>query len=141
MGNAVDKHREAHKCFNNRDWDGLRAHFADNARYSDVPRGLEMKTGDEFLGWARDWATAFSDATVFEPQYIDGGEYSVCRFTARGTNDGPMGPMQATGNRLDMAFCEVMHWGADGRCDRGEMYYDQMTLLIQMGVVEPPQTG
>ena len=137
MGKAVDLHRRAHACFNGRDWAGVEKLMAEDCEYQDVPRGLTMKHRAEFIDWLKEWTSAMSDAEVGEVEYIDGGEYSIARFTGQGTNDGPFGSVPATGKRLSMPFCEVMHW-TDGRCDRGEMYYDQMTMMVQFGVMEPP---
>ena len=73
----------------------MRSLMADTIAYSDRPRGLELGSLDEFLGWLQEWATGMSDARVSEPDYLEAGEYSVCRFMGRGTNDGPMGPGKA----------------------------------------------
>jgi ketosteroid isomerase-like protein len=56
----------------------------------------------------------------------------------RGTNDGPMGPGKAvTGKRMDMPFCEILRV-QDGRVVSGEMFYDQLTMLTQLGLAEAP---
>jgi ketosteroid isomerase-like protein len=61
----------------------------------------------------------------------------VCRFRGRGVNDGQLGPAQSTGRQLDLAFCEVVRIDG-GRIVSGEMFYDAMTMLRQLGVVEAP---
>jgi ketosteroid isomerase-like protein len=56
----------------------------------------------------------------------------------RGTNDGPMGPGNAvTGKRMDMPFCEILRV-QDGRVVSGEIFYDQLTMLTQLGLAEAP---
>jgi predicted ester cyclase len=138
MASSVEIHRAAHDAFNARDWDRMRALVADTMSYSDRPRGLEIGSFDEFLAWLQEWTTGMSDARVTAPDYLDAGEYSVCRFTAQGTNDGPMGPMRATtGKRMDMLFCEILHV-QDDRVIGGEMFYDQLTMLSQLGLAEAP---
>jgi steroid delta-isomerase-like uncharacterized protein len=138
MGNAVDNHKRVHANFKARDWAAMEKMVTENCEYEDKPRGLTMKHRSEFIDWVKDWATFMSDAEVGEPQYIDGGSYSVARFTGRGLNDGPMGNIPATGKRLSMPFCEILHWTDSGQFDRGEMYYDAMTMMVQLGVMEPP---
>jgi ketosteroid isomerase-like protein len=49
-----------------------------------------------------------------------------------------MGPMRATtGKRMDMLFCEILHV-QDDRVIGGEMFYDQLTMLSQLGLAEAP---
>lgn len=56
----------------------------------------------------------------------------------RGTNDGPMGPAHAiTGKRTDMAYCEILRV-QNGRVTSGEIFYDQLTMLTQLGLAEAP---
>jgi steroid delta-isomerase-like uncharacterized protein len=141
MGKAADLHRKAHQSFNARDWKAVEEMMVSNCEYEDHPRGVTMKDSSEFTGWLKEWASAMSDAEVADVDYIDGGSYSIARFTGRGTNDGAFGPFPASGKRLAMPFCEVMHWNDDGRCDRGEIYYDQMTMLVQFGHADPPPQG
>jgi hypothetical protein len=117
---------------------GVRSLMVETIAYGDRPRGLELGCLDEFLGWLREWTTGMSDARVSEPDYLEAGEYSVCRFMGRGTNDGPMGPGQAvTGKRMDMPFCEILRV-QDGRVVSGEIFYDQLTMLTQLGLAEAP---
>jgi hypothetical protein len=79
------------------------------------------------------WATAFSNAQVTNPSYLDAGDTVVALFTGRGTNDGPLGPMPATGKQLDLQFCELMRFNDSGQIVGGAVYYDQLTLLSQLG--------
>ena len=141
MASAVEIHRKAHEAFNTRDWETMRSLSASDMSYEDNPRASSIKSYDQFQEWLQEWTTGMSDAAVTEVQYIDGGDYSIARFRGRGTNDGQMGPIQATGRRMDMPFCEILHVSPDGKIDRGELYYDQLTMLVQFGVMEQPPTG
>jgi ketosteroid isomerase-like protein len=137
MASSVDIHRAGHEAFNARDWDSLRDVCANDVAYSDRPRNLELRSVDEFLGWTNDWVTGMSDARVTEPEYLEAGEYSVCRFIGQGTNDGPLGPAQATGKAMNMPFCEIMRV-QDGKIVSGEIFYDQLTMMSQFGLMEAP---
>lgn len=134
----VDTHRAAHAAFNRRDYEEMVRNFREDFSFTDHPRTITVKGPVEFVDWAKGWTTAFSDAQVAEPRYIDGGEYSVALFQGRGTNDGAMGPLQATGKRMDMPYCEVYRYDSEGRTVSGEILYDSMTLMVQLGVMEPP---
>ena len=138
MASSVEIHQAAHDAFNRRDWERVRELTADGIKYRDHARGLELPSFDDFTGWLKEWTTAMSDARVDEPDYLEAGEYSVARFTGRGTNDGPMGPAQVTtGKTMAMPFCEILRV-QDGRITGGDMYYDQLTLLSQLGLMEAP---
>jgi hypothetical protein len=54
----------------------------------------------------------------------------------RGTNDGPLGPLPATGREVILPYCEVYHFNAAGKVIAGECYWDQLGLLRQLGVAE-----
>jgi predicted ester cyclase len=138
MASSVEIHRAAHDAFNERGWERMRSLMAGTIAYSDRPRGLELGSFDEFLGWLKEWTTGMSDARVDDPDYLEAGEYSVCRFHGRGINDGPMGPARATtGKRMDMPFCEILRV-QNGRVISGEIFYDQLTMLTQLGLAEAP---
>jgi steroid delta-isomerase-like uncharacterized protein len=138
MASSVETHRAAHDAFNARDWERMRSLMAEKIVYSDRPRSLELSSFEEFLGWLQEWATGMSDARVTAQEYLEAGEYSVCRFTGQGTNDGPMGPAGVTtGKRMDMPFCEILRV-EDGKVTAGEIFYDQLTMLTQLGLAEAP---
>ena len=66
----------------------------------------------------------------------DGGGAVHCR----GTNDGPLGPFPATGKEWTLPICEMWHFDADGRVVGGEIYYDQVSLLTQLGLLLEPSS-
>lgn len=138
MASNVDRMRAAHEEFNRRDFDAVVARFADRCTYTDVARDLTLKSPAEFRDWLGEWTSAFSDAAVTDAEYIDGGDWVIARFIGRGTNDGSLGPLPATGHRMSLHFCEVVHFDESGRIDRAENYYDQMTMLVQLGHAQAP---
>jgi ketosteroid isomerase-like protein len=137
MASAVEIHRAAHEAFNNRDWDRMRALTAPDVVFVDRARGLTAEGIDDFLSWVQEWPTGMSDASVDEPRYLDAGTHSVCQFQGRGVNDGPLGPADATGNSVDLSFCEIVRVEGDSIV-AGDMYYDAMTMMVQLGVVQAP---
>ena len=137
MASAIEVHRAAHEAFNARDWDRMRELTGPDVAFIDHARGMTLRGVDEFLGWVQEWSTGMSDARIQEPRYLDAGTHSVCQFQGRGVNDGPMGPANATGRQIDLGFCEIVRVDGD-RITGGDMYYDAMTMLAQLGVVEAP---
>jgi hypothetical protein len=59
----------------------------------------------------------------------------VARFTGEGTNDGALGGFPATGRQWTLPICEMWHFDADGSVVGGEIYYDQVSLLTQLGLL------
>jgi steroid delta-isomerase-like uncharacterized protein len=136
----IDKYRSAHQAFNRRDWTGLVQNFAADFEYTDQARGVTLKGPQEFVDYLRtNWVAAFSDTAITEVGYIEAAGHSVAHFTCAGTNDGAFGPMPRTGRRIAAPCCEVMRFNAAGKIVSGSLYYDQVTILVQLGHMEPPR--
>ena len=129
--------RAAHDSWNKRDFDGVIRNDVENLTYIDHALGT-MTNREQFKQWAQAWATAFSDGSITNPQYIDAGDIVVAEFNAEGTNDGPLHALKPTGRKVTLSFCEVCHFDAQGKIVSGECYYDRFTLLMQLGHVQPP---
>jgi ketosteroid isomerase-like protein len=137
MGHS-DTHRTLHDLFNARGYDDIEAYLAPGFMYEDLSRVVTVKTPGEFTDYLRGWVTAFGDAAVGSPQYAEGADHSVCTFHGRGVNDGELGPFAPSGRPMDLVFCEVLHYAADGTVLSGQLHYDQLTLLTQLGHATPP---
>jgi hypothetical protein len=137
MGHSAT-HQTVHEYFNRRDFDRMDEHMREDLTYEDIPRGLTMKNRDEFKDWLRGWTSAFSDARVESATYHEGTDFSLARFRGRGRNDGPMGPLPATDREMDNPFWELLRYDDEGRVVSAAIHYDQMTLLSQLGHIEPP---
>jgi steroid delta-isomerase-like uncharacterized protein len=134
----VDTHRASIEAFNRRDWDEAVRDVREDCVYTDHPANMSVKGPREMMDWLQGWAQSFSDGQAVDAHYIDGGEYTVALFRAQGTNDGPLGSLPATGKRIDVPFCDVLRWDAEGHMISGEAYYDTMTMMVQLGHTEPP---
>ena len=128
--------RAAHESWNKRDFAGVIDKAAEGLAYTDHGRNTTLNTREKFRKWTEGWATAFSDLRITDPQYIDAGDIVVARFTVEGTNDGPLGSMKPTGRKISLPFCEICHFDKQGRMVSGGCYYDQYTLLTQLGHIQ-----
>ena len=45
--------------------------------------------------------------------------------------------MKPTERKMSLAFCEIRHFDKQGRMVSGGCYYDQYTLLTQLGHIQP----
>ena len=55
-----------------------------------------------------------------------------------GKHDGPLGPFPATGKEFALPLCEMWHFGPGGQVVGGDLYYDQVSLLTQLGLMPQP---
>jgi len=133
----VETLRAAHESWNKRDFAGVVSNAVKGLAYIDHGRNITLNTRDKFREWTEGWAKAFSDGRITDPQYIDAGDIVVAQFTAEGTNNGPLGSLQPTGRKMSLSFCEICHFDKQGRTVSGSCYYDQYTLLTQLGHIQP----
>ena len=133
----VETVRAAHESWNGRDFPGVIRDSIEGLVYTDHGRSLTLKTRDRFREWTEGWAEAFSDGRITDPKYIDGGDIVVTQFTFEGTNDGPLGSLPPSGRQISQPFCEVCQLDEQGRVVSGGCYYDQYTLLTQLGHIQP----
>lgn len=134
----VETHRAAHQAWNRRDFDAVVSQMAPSISYTDHPRGQTVITPGEFKEWVTTWAQLFSDGQITDAGYLGAGDAVVAQFVARGTNDGLFGPYPATGRELTFALCEILRFDEHGLIVGGDVYYDQLSMLVQLGHVEIP---
>jgi hypothetical protein len=127
-------HQDMHDAFNDRDWDRIGERISPVCVYIDHARNETARGPEECVALYRSWTEAFSDGEIVGGALYDGLEdLSICRFIGRGTQDGPLGPFPPTGLTSDTAFCEFLRFDDDGLVVAGEVYYDQLGLLMQLG--------
>ena len=135
----VETYRAGHEAFNRRDFEAMTKEYADSITWTDRARGLTFRTPQEFRDeFLAGWVGASSNIRITEPHYIDAGQTVVCTFTAVGTQDGPLGPFPATGKEFALALCEMWHFDSSGAIVGGDLYYDQVSLLMQLGLMPQP---
>ena len=130
----VETLRAAHESWNKRDFPGVVDNAAEGLVYTDNARAVTFNSQDKFREWTEAWAKAFSDGRITNPEYIDAGDSVIAQFMVVGTNDGPFGSMQPTERKVSLPFCEICHFDK-GRMVSGGCYYDQYTLLTQLGQI------
>ena len=135
----VETHRAGHEAFNQRDFEAMTGQYVNSIAWTDHPQGRTFRTPQEFRDeFLAGWVRASSDVRVTDASYLDAGDSSVARFTCQGTHDGPLGPFPATGRRFTLPLCELWHFDAGGRVVGGDLHYDQVTLLMQLGLLPQP---
>jgi steroid delta-isomerase-like uncharacterized protein len=138
----VETYRAGHEAFNRRDFEAMTRHYADSITWTDHAQDRTFSTPQEFRDdFLAGWVRSSSDIRITDPGYLDAGDTVVARFTCRGTHDGPLGPFPATGKQFTLPLCELWHFDSGGRVVGGDLYYDQVSLLAQVGLLpQPPST-
>ena len=131
----VEMLRAAHESWNKRDFPGVVKNAAEKLTYTDNARAVTFNSRDKFREWTAEWAKAFPDGLITNAEYIDAGDIVIAQFTVVGTNGGPLGSMKPTGRKMSLPFCEICHFDKQGRMVLGGCYYDQYTLLTQLGQI------
>jgi steroid delta-isomerase-like uncharacterized protein len=138
----VETHRAGHEAFNQRDFEAMTRHYADSITWTDHPQGRTFRTPLEFrTDFLPGWVESAPDIRITDPRYLDAGQTVVCTFTVVGTHDGPLGPFPATGKEFALPLCELWHFEASGRVVGGDLYYDQVSLLTQLGLMPQPSSA
>jgi steroid delta-isomerase-like uncharacterized protein len=132
----VETYRAGHEAFNRRDFESMTTQSADSITWTDHAQGRTFRTPQEFRDdFLAGWVGSSSDIRITDPRYIDAGQTVVCAFTVVGTQDGPLGPFPATGQGFALPLCEMWHFDPSGRVVGGDLYYDQVSLLSQLGLL------
>ena len=138
----LETYRAGHEAFNQRDFDAMVKHYADSISWTDRARGLTFRTPQEFKHvFLAGWVQSSPDIRITDRSYIDAGQTVVCTFTVVGTHDGPLGPFPATSKPFALPLCEMWHFDASGRVVGGGLYYDQVSLLMQLGLMPQPSAS
>ena len=82
---------------------------------------------------------AFPDMHADMNQRIAQGDFVVVNLTFTGTNSGPLAmpgrpTMPATGKKVTVPVSNTFEF-ADGKIVRNSIYYDQVTMMAQLGVM------
>ena len=135
----VETYRAGHEAFNQRDFEAMTKQYAESITWTDRARGLTFRTPQEFKNdFLAGWVGAASDIRITDARYIDADQIVVCTFTVVGTHNGPLGPFPATGKEFALALCEMWHFDSSGAVVGGDLYYDQVSLLMQLDLMPQP---
>ena len=135
----VEIYRAGHEAFNQRDFEAMTKHYADTITWTDHAQGRTFGTPREFRDdFLAGWLRSSADIRLTAARYLDAGPAVVSTFTAVGSQEGPLGPFPATGKEFALPLCEMWHFDSSGRVVGGDLYYDQVSLLTQLGLMPQP---
>lgn len=131
--------RSLYDIFNERAFERGAAMFAADAVLDDMPTGLQRRGAEGYRQYVGRWSTAFPDSKVEVSNVVAAGDQVIVEFRGRGTHTGPletaMGPVPATGRKVDVPFCET--WVVkNGKVASVHSYYDVATFMAQLGLMK-----
>ena len=128
-------------AFNAHDEAAIRAATADDCVF-EGPGGVRLEGGDAVAGYAMVWLNAFSDAQLVVDTVAVDGDWVAHTGVFKGTHDGtlasPDGDVPATGRRLEGRCSQFVRF-QDGRSVEEHLYFDQMDIVTQLGLM--PETA
>ena len=147
LASVFDDHVAAE--FVDMDLDATMATMTDEPYVNHVPvmtggvgwEGVREFYGDHFIGkWPKDIAITPVSRTVGENQVVD---ELVLSFTHDIEMDQLLPGVPPTGKPVQLAFCVVVKF-EDGKVAHEHIYWDQASILVQIGLLDPgllPVTG
>ena len=125
------------EAFNSHDEAGIRAVTADDCVF-EAPGDVHLEGGDAVTGYAMMWLNAFSDSKIEAGTIVADGDWIAVTGVFKGTHDGtlsgPGGDVPPTGRTLEGRHSQFVRF-ADGKSVETYLYYDQMDVLTQLGLV------
>jgi steroid delta-isomerase-like uncharacterized protein len=138
MPNNATAGKTLFDAWEKRDVDAIAQHFAENVSFTDAPRQQEIKGRAAVRDWYASWATACPDGVAGANVVAASDDTVAVEGLYVGTNTGPFGPMAATGRSVKLPWTNILRFGSDGKIVGGAAYYDQLTLLTQLGHMQAP---
>ena len=129
-----------------RQMEGFNAHdeklftdpIAENATATDVPTGEIFKGKEGSRQNYLRWHQAFPDGRVTIKRELVSGDTVVLQFSGEGTQSGPLGPFPGSNKRAKIEFVSINRLDSQGKIVESALYYDQLSLLMQLGHVPIP---
>ncbi|MGZ4430535.1 MAG: ester cyclase [Gaiellales bacterium] len=127
-------------AFNSHDRDRIAVANAHDIRMV-VPPDLELHGRDEATDHVVAWLAAFPDARIEVETQFAADDRAVQEFTFRGTHAAPLrlptGDIPATGRTVTRRGVQLIR-AERGRVAELQLYFDQVQLLTQLGLIREP---
>lgn len=105
-----------------------------------APGAPLMRGIEPFVAYGKAFVAAFPDGQIKLDSAIESGDTIIVEGHFTGTNTGPVqgpaGEMPATGRSIDLPFADVFQV-KDGHVVSHRIYFDQLGMLAQLGLMAP----
>jgi steroid delta-isomerase-like uncharacterized protein len=144
---AVDKIRQAKEgveAFSAGDWERFKAPLSSDAVYEEFGTQRRVQGPDAIVELSKGWRKAFPDVKGTITKAIESADTVVLEITWEGTHTGELvgaqGSIPATRKRVRVPAVQVVSFKGD-KVAETKHYFDQMTMLAQLGVLPAPVTA
>jgi SnoaL-like polyketide cyclase len=127
------RHNWLHEQWNERNISAVLPYIEPEIHYVDQATGQVLTTAEELANHISRPLNASSDAKIANYEYFQSGDQTFSKFTLYGTNDQPYEDNPATGNNFSVDAVEIVDWDSEGKVKGGEIFYDRLTALEQIG--------
>ena len=138
---SVDTGRGFIEAFNGADWTRLEALLTPDSLYDEVGTGRRAQGGNEIVDLFKGWKRAMPDSQGTVISAVDGGDTAVLEVTWNGTFTGPWGTpegdVEPTGKHQTSRACVLLMFEGDA-IKESRQYFDSMSLMQQLGMLEAP---
>ena len=143
MANTKEVGAKWVEAFNAHDEARIRELNTDDIAF-EAPGDVQLEGNDASTGYAMGWLNAFPDARLKVSSAFVDGDTVVQEFMFEGTHDntlsGPAGDIPATHRRLTGRGVQILRV-EDGKVAEARLYYDQVQVLTQLGLMPEPQVA
>jgi steroid delta-isomerase-like uncharacterized protein len=130
-------------AFNAHDEAAIREQNADDIAF-EAPGDVQLEGNEASTGYAMAWLNAFPDAQLQVAKTFVDGDTVVQEFIFEGTHEntlsGPTGDIPATNRRLSGRGVQILRV-EDGKVAEARLYYDQVQVMTQLGLMPEPATA
>jgi steroid delta-isomerase-like uncharacterized protein len=130
--------RSFYEAWEKRDFEALEDCLADGVSFNDASQGQVVKGKSSVKDWYASWATACPDSVAGATLVAASDDTAVFEGVFAGTNTGAFGPFSATGGSVSLPWVNVLRFDSDGQIIGGSAYYNLLTVMVQLGHMEPP---
>lgn len=128
------------EAINERDFEALEALVApDVRRHSPSTPGVTVESRDDLERFLRQDLSSVPDAMQEIRMMVAEGDKVAVWMRYSGTQDGPLGPFPASGERVDTDFAGILRL-EEGRIAEIWAVWDNLSMLSQLGHIEIPGT-
>jgi predicted ester cyclase len=128
------------EAFNAHDEQRIRELNAENT-VIEAPGDVSLQGRDAATEYAMSWLNAFPDARITVQHELSAGDWVVQEFTFTGTHtapmQSPMGEIPATNRSLTGHGVQILRVDGDAVVET-RLYYDQVEVLTQLGLMPEP---
>ena len=141
MADAAETARRYDAAFDERDTEARRARLTPDTELV-MPGGMTFRGADQVVDVVQVFWEAVPDGKLTHEDEVVAGDTVMTEGTLTGTHTGtfrtPQREIPASGNRVTLRYASVKEI-RDGKIASERLYFDQLELLQQLGVLPPPE--